>query len=89
MPSVHGSANGLRNITCSAAPAIASAPPASNAIATRGRRIWKKIIPSAVHSPVKNTKTSRISSFSAPIHGKIAKKAKKQPKTGINFPVFW
>ena len=39
MPNVHGSASGLRKITCNAAPAIASAPPASNPSRTRGRRI--------------------------------------------------
>jgi len=80
MPSVQGSASGLRKITCSAAPASASAPPAKSPSRTRGRRIWKKIMPSAVQSPMANAAISRTLSFSAPIQGKTANATVKMAK---------
>ena len=68
-PNVHGSANGLRNRTCKAAPVIASAPPTSKATATRGIRWPKKINPSTVSFPPRCPTTAAQDSTSAPNHG--------------------
>ena len=77
-PSVQGSASGLRNNTCSVAPLMASAPPASKPNNTRGRRSWKKIIWSAVQSPPHANNPRRLKR-SGPTHGNSNKHKRLNP----------
>ena len=57
-PSVRGSAKGLRNIACNAAPTTPSEAPTTPAINTRGRRSPKKMsrARSSVHSAAKSSR---------------------------------